>query len=127
MSVFVEEPALAPEQVVPELSFVTVSVFVKDLAKPLLVSSPELALVLEPVIAVLVVVVFTLAFEMVVAPLPFVLQVPIRVEELSLPFHFTLYPVSKVVTSIRVNVFALAVTQVVPLLAFVPVAVCVYF
>lgn len=122
LPIFEYHPALAPGVVTPELPLVLVAVLEVHFPEALHLAGLELADILDPVDVVEAIEAALAAVE-VIFPLAFVLEIAIGVVEFALPLHLALEPIPVVVAAVAIQVLALAMPQVVFLLARVHVAI----
>lgn len=119
---FHDHPALPPRIVTPELSLVLVPVLEVHFPEALHLACLELANILYPV-HIIEPIEYALAVVVVVSPFPVVFEIAIRVVQFALPLHLALEPVSVVVAAIPVQIFPFAVSQVIFLLPRIHIAI----
>lgn len=111
--------------VISELPFVPSTIVEPHLPESLHSASSELSFILDPLFSNSHQPPF--AFVMVIFPLAFVDKITLSINQLSVAFHFPFNPVSKIIATIIVNVFAPAVPETISFFSFIPVAIGIDF
>lgn len=126
ITIFHEHSSLSPRIIVSKLPFVFISILKDHFSKTLHFTSLKFPNILNP-IHVCQSIQSSLSIVQIILPLSFILNISIRIIQLTLAFHFPFEPISIVITSISIQIFSLSMSQLIFLLSCIHVAICVKF
>lgn len=124
-TIFTEHSSFSPRKIISKLPFISFTIIKPHLSKALHLTTSKLPFIFCPISTETHEP--SCSFIVIIFPISIINKVRVTIVKLTLPIHFTFFPITYIVTTVCIQVFSSAMSKIIFVLALIAIAVCINF